>query len=80
VVGVSLPGQGDAAVAFVILAEAAEEAALLQHCRAGLAAYKQPKRVLAVAEVPANNGPNGVKILKNKLRDMAEAALKDPAA
>jgi len=80
VVGVSLPGQGDAAVAFVILAEAAEEAALLQHCRAGLAAYKQPRRVLAVAEFPANNGPNGVKILKNKLRDMAEAALKDPAA
>ena len=80
VVGVALPGQGDVAVAFVILAEAADEAALLQHCRASLAAYKQPRRVVAVAEFPANNGPNGVKILKNKLRDMAEAALKDPAA
>ncbi len=80
VVGVGQPGRGDVAVAFVILAEAADEAALLAHCRAGLAAYKQPRRVLAVAEFPANNGPNGVKILKNKLRDMAEAALKDPAA
>ena len=80
VVGVSLPGQGDVAVAFVILAAPADEAELLQHCRAGLAAYKQPRRVLAVAEFPANNGPNGVKILKHKLRDMAEAALKDPAA
>jgi fatty-acyl-CoA synthase len=78
VVGVDQPGQGDVAVAFVILAEAVEEATLLAHCRAGLAAYKQPRRVLAVAEFPANNGPNGVKILKNKLRDMAEAALKDP--
>ena len=80
VVGVTQPGQGDVAVAFVILAEAADEAALLAHCRAGLAAYKQPRRVLAVAEFPANNGPNGVKILKNKLREMAEATLKDSAA
>jgi fatty-acyl-CoA synthase len=80
VVGVAQPGQGDVAVAFVILAAAADEASLLTHCRAGLAAYKQPKRVLAVAEFPANNGPNGVKILKNKLREMAEAALKDQTA
>ena len=80
VVGVNHPGQGDVAVGFVILREAAAEAALLAHCRAGLAAYKQPRRVLAVAEFPANNGPNGVKILKNKLRDMAEAALKETPA
>lgn len=76
VVGVAQPGQGDAAVAFVILRSPAEEAALLAHCRAGLAAYKQPRRVLAVEEFPANNGPNGVKILKTRLRDMAEAALR----
>ncbi len=80
VVGVAQPGQGDVAVAFVILAAPTDEAELVRHCRAGLAAYKQPRRVVAVAEFPANNGPNGVKILKNKLRDMAEAALKDPAA
>lgn len=76
VVGVNRPGQGDVAVGFVILHCPAEEAALLQHCREGLAAYKQPKRVLAVAEFPSNNGPNGVKILKTKLRDIAEAALR----
>ncbi len=79
VVGVSQAGQGDVAVAFVILAAPVGEAALLAHCRSGLAAYKQPRRVLAVAEFPANNGPNGVKIQKNRLREMAEAALKDPA-
>ncbi len=79
VVGVTLPGRGDVAVAFVILRADADEAGLQAHCRAGLAAYKLPLRVLPVAEFPSNNGPNGVKILKNKLRDMAEAALKDPA-
>jgi acyl-CoA synthetase (AMP-forming)/AMP-acid ligase II len=77
VVGLSEPGRGDVAVAFAILRAPAEEGALLAHCREGLAAYKQPCRVLAVTEFPANNGPNGVKILKNKLREMAEAALRE---
>jgi fatty-acyl-CoA synthase len=77
VVGVTREGEGEVAVGFVILREPAEEAALLAHCRAALAAYKLPRRVLAAAEFPAVDGPNGVKILKHRLREMAAAALEE---
>lgn len=76
VVGVNRKGEGDVAVAFVRAgATAADEAALLAWCKAGMANYKVPRRILFVDDFPSMQGPNGNKILKNKLREMAEATL-----
>jgi len=74
VVGVRRNGVGDVAVAFVRFgAEKCVESDLLAFCREGIAAYKIPKRLIPVEDFPQVAGPNGVKILKNKLREMAEA-------
>ena len=72
VVGVRQPGQGDIAVAWVIATQDAtpHEAALLAHCRANMAAYKVPRRVMVIDEFPSINGPNGIKIQKRVLREM----------
>lgn len=78
VVGVNEPGQGDIAVAYVTLNKGAappQEADLLAHCRERMAAYKLPRRILAIDDFPAINGPNGNKIQKRVLRDMARDAL-----
>ena len=42
---------------------------------AGIANYKVPKRIVFVDQFPEKPGPNGVKILKTKLREMAAAEL-----
>ena len=76
VVGVTLPGEGDVAVAFVRPGpKKSSEPELIAHCRSGIANYKVPRRILFVDEFPQVHGPNGSKITKNKLREMAEAAL-----
>ena len=77
VVGVKRAGEGDVAVAYVIAAGGAapDEALLIAHCRACMAAHKVPRRVIAIAEFPAINGPNGNKIQKRVLREMAQQAL-----
>lgn len=76
VVGVTLPGKGDVAVAFVQSREPqVTEAELIAHCRAGIANYKVPTRVLFVDAFPLVHGPNGSKVVKGELRTMAERAL-----
>ncbi|CAE6792266.1 3-[(3aS,4S,7aS)-7a-methyl-1, 5-dioxo-octahydro-1H-inden-4-yl]propanoyl:CoA ligase [Paraburkholderia nemoris] len=76
VVAVRRPGVGDVAVAFVRATDAdLSEADLLAYCKAGIANYKVPKRIVFVDEFPEKPGPNGVKILKTKLREMAAVAL-----
>jgi fatty-acyl-CoA synthase len=75
VVGVSVPGQGDVAVAYVLCDQSVSEAQLLEHCRDRMAAYKVPRRIIAIDAFPAINGPNGNKIQKRALRDMARIAL-----
>lgn len=76
VVAVKQPGVGDVAVAFVRASGAAlSEADLLAYCKAGIANYKVPKRIVFVDAFPEKAGPNGVKILKTKLREMAAAEL-----
>ena len=75
VVGVNRPGEGDIAVAFIIATGTADEAALAAHCRAQMAAYKVPRRIVVVEEFPSINGPNGVKIQKKQLRDMAQSLI-----
>lgn len=76
VVGVAVPGVGDQAVAFVVLQQADPgEAALRAYCQQTMAAYKVPQRVVVLAAFPSIDGPNGVKIQKRVLRDMAGALL-----
>src|SRR5207248_5029169 len=69
--------EGVRAVAFVILKPGAalDEAGIIGHCKRGLANYKVPVRVFAIDEFPVTPSPNGPKIQRNKLRDMAERLL-----
>jgi fatty-acyl-CoA synthase len=76
VVGVSTES-GDRAVAFVIphTGAAVDETALTAHCHAGIAKYKVPARFFPIDEFPVSISPNGVKIQRTKLRDMALAMM-----
>jgi fatty-acyl-CoA synthase len=62
---------GGAPVAFVIPGEGYDESALLAACAASLARFKVPKRVIALAEFPMTDGPNGRKVQRAKLRGLA---------
>jgi acyl-CoA synthetase (AMP-forming)/AMP-acid ligase II len=76
VVGLKIPGQGDVAVAYVTLdGPDPGEAELQTHCKARLANYKIPHRVVVVDDFPIVNGPNGGKIQKRVLRDWARELL-----
>ena len=72
VVGVPTPG-GNRAVAFVTLkpGASADEKGLQAYCRSRLAGYKMPVRFLPLQEFPATMGPNGMKIQRSRLREMA---------
>jgi len=67
--------RGGSAVAFVITVPGAafSEDDLRAHCRAGMAGFKVPRRFLAIEEFPTTDGPNGVKLQRAKLREMAAA-------
>jgi fatty-acyl-CoA synthase len=76
VVGVREVGVGDRAVAFVMRRGAEfDEAALLAWCRAHLAVYKVPQRIVALDAFPIVDGPNGGKVQKRVLRERAAALL-----
>jgi fatty-acyl-CoA synthase len=77
VVGATSPRGSERAIAFVTTTGPVSEADLVDHCRAGLANYKVPARVVVVDEFPTVAGANGVKIRKTELRERA-AALGDP--
>ncbi len=69
--------QGNRPVAFVTLNDGTslDEAVLADHCAAGLARFKQPVRFIALDAFPVTESPNGLKIQRAKLRQMAEEAL-----
>ena len=72
VVGVRQPGSGDLAVAYVLAAsEDFDEADVAAYCKSAMAAFKQPFRIVRIDEFPSMNGPNGKKIQKRVLREMA---------
>ncbi|WPB58371.1 AMP-binding protein [Xylophilus sp. GOD-11R] len=52
-----------------------DEAALIAACRARLAIYKVPIRVFEVERFPTTPSPNGEKVRKNEMRDMAAQRL-----
>jgi len=63
-------------VAFVIgRTDAPDETAIIEACRGRLAKYKVPIRVFNVTEFPSVDGPNGRKVKRNELRDLAMAML-----
>ena len=66
--------RGNRPVAFVIPENGAEidEVALIGHCKAQLASFKVPIRVIAIDEFPSTPSPNGTKIQKGALRRMAQ--------
>lgn len=70
---------GNRAVAFVVPAgeAAVDEADIQAHCARQLARYKVPARVIPVDAFPVTESANGIKIQRNKLRDMAEDVLRD---
>jgi fatty-acyl-CoA synthase len=89
----TLPGVGEAqvvaaeadgeraAVAFIRPAPNAipDEDAILAACRDSLARYKQPARAIVIEAFPVTDSPNGVKIQRAKLREIANAALRTGA-
>lgn len=76
VVGVTAGGRSRCA-AFVIpeAGAAVSEAAVIDHCRAGLAAYKAPVAVWEIGEFPTTPSPNGTKVQRNKLQQLARRRL-----
>ncbi len=90
----SLPGIGEAQVvaadaggksaAFAFIRPAAgaipDEAAILAECRKSLARYKQPVRAITIDAFPVTHSPNGVKIQRAKLREMANAIMMESEA
>lgn len=69
--------RGERAVAFVVkrAGAAAEEGALIAHCRAGLASFKCPEAVIFLDAFPVAESANGAKIQRTKLRDLANERL-----
>ena len=69
---------GVRAVSFVMLKPGAalDEAEVIAHCRRGLANYKVPLRVFAIDDFPKTPSPNGLKIQRTKLREVAETLMR----
>ncbi|WP_166875079.1 AMP-binding protein [Salinibacterium sp. ZJ450] len=79
VVGVLSPPHGDVPVAFIVRsnhdAEDGLEERVLAACRAGLAAFKAPVAVIVVESFPSVDGPNGPKVKRQDLQEMARAVV-----
>lgn len=69
--------QGVRAVAFVVMEEGWEldEVTITERCRAEMAAFKVPRRIIALQDFPKVDSANGPKVQRNRLREMAEQAL-----
>lgn len=61
------------AIAFVIPGPGYDEAVLRAACGGKLARFKQPERIVTLTEFPTTDGPNGRKVQRAKLREMAAA-------
>ena len=66
-------------VAFAVVRDGAvlDEAGALERCRASLAAFKVPRRVLELGELPSTDSPNGRKVQRSALRRLAAEALQE---
>ena len=79
-VAVATPA-GTRPVAFVIVRPGAtlDEAAAIAHCRARIAKYKVPARIVCLDAFPVTQSANCTKIQRAKLRAMAEEAMRRQA-
>ncbi|WP_163509895.1 AMP-binding protein [Fodinicola acaciae] len=68
-------GAGGEAVAFVRLNTSVAEDALVAFCRRNLAAFKVPRRIVALSEFPTTSGTNGTKVRAAELRRIAAELL-----
>jgi len=78
---VAATGDGDPApVAFVQPVDGIklDAAAVRAHCREQLARFKVPERIVLVDKFPVVDIPNGPKVQRVRLREMAEALLREP--
>jgi acyl-CoA synthetase (AMP-forming)/AMP-acid ligase II len=77
VVGVASEHEGDLPVAFVVLAPGAVagEDDLRDYCRKNIAGYKVPHRICLLDELPVVMGPNGIKVQRHRLREIAVVLL-----
>ncbi|MDB5686002.1 MAG: Fatty-acyl-CoA synthase, partial [Rhizorhabdus sp.] len=62
-------------VGFVVADSTFDEQAVIATCRDKLAKYKIPVRIFRIPEFPSTDGPNGKKVKRNELRDMATQLL-----
>ena len=69
--------RGAVAVAFVVARGSSEfdEDAVLERCQRDLAKFKVPRRVVALPDFPKADSPNGLKVQRHKLREMAAEAM-----
>jgi fatty-acyl-CoA synthase len=75
VVAVAQPA-GVRPVAFVVAGPGADdEKTLIDRCRSKLAKYKVPIRIFYVEDFPSVDGPNGKKVKRDELRDLAKRML-----
>jgi fatty-acyl-CoA synthase len=61
------------AVAFIVAEPGAapQEEALIAACQKQLARFKQPARIITLDTFPVTEGPNGIKVQRARLREMA---------
>ncbi|WP_237212803.1 AMP-binding protein [Falsiroseomonas oryziterrae] len=59
------------AVAFVVPGAGFDSSAVLEACRSQLATFKSPSRLVVLPELPMVDGPNGRKVQRARLREMA---------
>ncbi|MBU8543632.1 MULTISPECIES: AMP-binding protein [Roseomonadaceae] len=62
---------GGRPVAFIIPGTGYDEASLMATAKANLAKFKVPSRIVALEKFPVVDGPNGPKIQRARLREMA---------
>ncbi|HXW26886.1 MAG TPA: AMP-binding protein [Xanthobacteraceae bacterium] len=81
VVAAAREGADPVPVAFVQPADGAQldAAAVRAHCLEQLARFKVPERIVTVEAFPTVDSPNGPKVQRIRLREMAEALLREPA-
>jgi fatty-acyl-CoA synthase len=78
---VAAAGKGDPVpVAFVQPVDGMklDATAVRAHCREQLARFKVPERIVLVDTFPVVDSPNGPKVQRVRLREMAEALLREP--
>ena len=76
VVGIDGPGK-PSCVAFIIIEDTLNisEDEIILFCQDNLAKYKVPSHIFFIEKFPTTTGPNGTKIQRSVLRDLAESKI-----